>query len=82
MVFIEFVSGNHPRPGAKYYFVGSTEADILDDTENGTVCGSARFQSHRLVSRTFVESLEFTFLNRAIAAVEQGCRSYRIAVVS
>jgi len=82
-VFVEFVmSDNDVLPNGKIYFVGSSLADILADTESGTAFGFRTFKAHRAVSEADVRSLVWPkerssdFVDRAIDEVRKGCWSF------
>ena len=60
-VFVEFVSINYPRQGAKHYFVGSSVETILMKTDGGKKFGSAYFSSHRQINEDDARTLGLEF---------------------
>jgi len=78
MIFLEFVSLNFPTIGAKHYFVGKSEADILAATEDGRKYCSIEFQSKRVVSMEYVRSLDLGLLEAGIAAVKAGTGCFKL----
>lgn len=60
------------------YFVGTSSADILADTHNGTSFGGEAYASYEQVLFEEVQALDLTFFMRAVRAVEAGCQSYFI----
>lgn len=74
--FIEFISKN-----GNNYFVGSSAADILADTNGGTKFGGFSFSSHREITEEEVRLLNFECLDVGIKAVQDGCKSYMIGIV-
>jgi hypothetical protein len=78
MTFIEF---NSPK-GRKYCFVGSTHADVMEDTHGGTMFGGAPFSSYREITEEEARAQDHLFLDKGIKAIQEGiCKSYMVGVV-
>ena len=76
MTFVEFVSSDHPLPGAKHYFVGANLDEILADTNGGKKFGEATFSSYREITEEEARILKVRCLEGGISAVQHGCKSY------
>lgn len=72
MIFVEFVSSNYPRPGAKHYFVGVDLGAILADTQGGEKFGFANFTSHQEITEEGARGLKLGFLDEGISSVNEG----------
>ncbi len=79
MVFMKFTLADTSF-GADY-FVGTSVADILADTNNGKSFGGEAFTSSEQVSFEEVQALDLTFFRRAVEAVKGGCPSYYIGAL-
>ncbi len=66
MIFVEFVSKNHPTKGSKHYFAGESLKAVLDDTKDGTEFGFAKFSSHKEITEAEIRTLNVPFLNQGI----------------
>lgn len=60
------------------YFVGTSAADILVHTHNGTSFGGEAYTSYEVVSFEEVQVHDLTFFMRAVRAVQAGSQSYFI----
>ena len=78
MVFVEFISSNGSRVGAKYYFVGASLDDVLADTNGGKGFGFVAFSSHRQITEEEARALQLEFLEQGISAVREGCKSFKL----
>ena len=78
MTFIEFVSADYPSPGATHHFVGKDLSNIFADTNGGTEFGFATFSSHREIEEREARELNLGFLEQGIAAVQRGCKSFKL----
>jgi hypothetical protein len=78
MVLIEFTSPNFPSKGAKHHFVGVSYGAVMADTNGGKKFGFASFSFHREITEEEARALNLGLLEEGIAAVREGCQSFKL----
>jgi len=63
-IFVEFVSTNYPKPGAKHHYIGASIEVVLEFTNGGKQSGSAFFSSHKQISEVDVKALKLDYQTR------------------
>lgn len=79
VVFVEFVAGNLPRPGALHHFVGPSLDDVLATTNGGKQFSIVEFTSYREITTREARRLRLQPIEEAISAIrKRGYRSHRL----
>lgn len=76
MIFVEFVVSKNSTPAKKYYFIGVTFQDVLNDTHDGTAFGGIELSSRREISFEDAYFLGFENFDHGVTSVRGGCKSY------
>ncbi len=68
MVFIEFTK----QEGGLVRFIGKTQEDVLEDTNNGKRFGTWSFTAYRAVTREEVQALGLRLFKKGVKAISSG----------
>lgn len=77
-IVIEFISSNFPYENAKHYYIGKSEKDILDSTNNGKYDYLAKFSFYKKISLQEAKRLNLGFYREGYNAVLSGAKSFKL----